>query len=96
MGDINDDPRQSDIRDILEEVQQNGKAGITNHGRIVQCLVHFNKRGLSLATCADSKHLNRSIRYLQDCARVASLRFPDYVPYALRTDDERKRGPRKS
>lgn len=76
------DPRQSDIREILEEIQQTDGAGISIRGRI------------SLATCADNRHLNRSIRYLEDCAREAKLRFPDYIPYSLRTEDERKRGPR--
>jgi hypothetical protein len=94
VGEISDDPRQSDIRDILEEIQQSGGTGISNRGRIIHCLKHFHKRGLSLATCADSRHLNRSIGYLQDCARELKLRFPDYIPYALRTDEERKRGKR--
>ncbi len=89
------DDRQSDIREILEEIQQTGGAGISQRGRIIHCLKHFHRHGLALATCADKRHLNRSIGYLQDCARELKLRFSDYVPYELRTEDERKRGPRK-
>ena len=95
MGEIDDDPRQSDMREILEMIQQERGAGVTLRGRIAQCLTHFHAIGLHLSTCADSRHLNRSVGYLEGIARDKGLRFPDYVPYVLRTEDERKRGPRK-
>lgn len=94
MGEIDDDPRQSDIRDVLQEVQQTGGAGIDIGGRIRLLLKHFASRGYTLAKLTGRQYLGRSERTLQGYAREAGVRFPDYVPYALRTDEERKRGSR--
>jgi len=91
VGEIDDDPRQSDIRDVLTEIQQSGKVGITNRERVGICMKHFAARGTPLSTLATSKYLGRSVSTLKGYARDLKLRFPDYVPDSLKTKSEKKR-----
>jgi hypothetical protein len=89
------DDRQVDINDVLQEIRDAPHAVGGHKQRIAFCLKQWSVKGLSLATCADSKHLNLGDKTVQAYARRLKLRFSDYVPYELRTEDERKRGPRK-
>lgn len=90
------DAEQMDISDVLKEMRDAPMAVGGHHRRIIFCLRHWASKGLHLCTCADSKHLNLSVRTLERYCREAKLRFPDYIPYELRTDEERRRGPRKT
>ena len=83
---------QTDIRDFLEEVQNSRELFGTDHkARMAHCLRHFAAKKIPLLTCCDARHLNRSLSTLQEYCRELGLRFPDYVPMALRTEEERKR-----
>lgn len=53
-------------------------------------LKHFHKAGLTLDTCADERHLNRSLSTLKAYARRLKLAFPDYVPLAMRPKKEKR------
>jgi hypothetical protein len=95
MSEANADPRQSDIRDFLEELQR-GPMISEQRAKIEACMRHFQKAGLTIATCADARHMGRSVATVKGYARQFGLRFPDYIPMALRTAEEMKRGPRKA
>jgi hypothetical protein len=49
------------------------------------------EKGWTLEYMSGVLVMNRSISTLQMRARQYSLRFPDYVPYRMRTVEERKR-----
>lgn len=72
-----------DIRDFLEEVESGPLLGA--HKKRMEALMrHFSANDIPLATCADPRHLRRSLSTLQSYAREFSLKFPDYVPMKLR------------
>lgn len=85
------DDRQMDINDVLQEIRSSQYAVGGHKQRVAFCLKQWAAKGLALSTCADSKHLNISPRMAEAYARKLKLRFSDYVPYALRTPEERKR-----
>ena len=89
------DDRQMDINDVLQEIRDAPYAVGGHKQRIAFCLKQWAAKGLSLATCADSKHLALGDSTIKAYARHLRLRFSDYIPYELRTEDESKRGPRK-
>lgn len=62
----------------------NGPMIGTHPRRMNALLLHFHKAGLTLETCADSKHLGRSMSTLKAYVRRLKIAFPDYVPLALR------------
>lgn len=82
---------QTDIRDVLTELQDAREIGMGHVDKLTFCLRHWAANGVPLSTCADSRHLNRSISTLRRYASNLGLRFPDWVPMALRTKEERKR-----
>ena len=77
------DPRQTDIADVIGALQR-GPILSTHQARVRAIMEHFASAGLTLATCADARHLNRSLSTLKRYAREQGLQFPDYVPMALR------------
>lgn len=81
------DERQSDIRDVLQYIQQEGKIGLTHRGRMELCMKHFAARHVPISTLATSKYLNRSASTLKAYARDLSLSFPDYTPMKMRVKD---------
>jgi hypothetical protein len=59
---------------------------------VTKALMIFGaQKGWTLEYMSGVLVMDRSIRTLQMRARQYGLRFPDYVPYQLRTDEERKR-----
>jgi hypothetical protein len=78
------DGAQSDIREILGEIQSCGPLMPSHKSKMNALMRHFQAAGLTLATCADARHLCRSVSTLQGYARDLALAFPDYVPMALR------------
>lgn len=89
---------QMDINEILGSIMSEGPILSTHKGRIETIMRHFAAAGLPLETCADGRHLSRSVSTLKGYAREFSLRFSDYTPQALMSDEElkasRKRRPR--
>lgn len=92
---MSDEPYQIDIRDILSAVQAGHGASRGLRDKMIEILRHFRNKGIPLSVCADSKHLNRSLSTLQGYCREGSIAFPDYTPYDMRSEEERKRGPKK-
>lgn len=86
---------QTDIRDILGEIASSGPIPTDFKSRIKTLMEHFAARKIPISTCADSRHLNRSVSTVKGYAREFGLRFPDYIPMVLRTAEEMKR-PRKA
>lgn len=84
------DGTQMDIREICEELQQ-GPLLSAHRAKIEAVMRHFAKAGLTLATCADERHLGRALSTLKGYCRDFRLRFPDYVPWDMRTAEEKKR-----
>lgn len=74
---------QMDIRNILDDLQQ-GPMLSTHRGKIEALMRHFSANEIPLATCADPRHMRRSISTLKAYARDFKLKFPDYVPTSLR------------
>lgn len=67
-----------------------------SHTKRMEALIrHFHGAGLTLAVCADGKHLGRKIETLKPYVRALNLSFPDYVPLALRPPKEPKKRERK-
>lgn len=62
----------------------NGPMLGTHRARMDALLRHFHAAGLTLAVCADSKHLGRKVETLKPYVRRIGVAFPDYVPLALR------------
>ena len=54
-------------------------------------MTHAQTNGMTLEQLSDWRVMGLSVRTLQRYARLFKLRFPDYVPYELRTEAERKR-----
>lgn len=79
-----EDDRQSDIRDVLQYIQQEGKVGTTHRGKMEICMRHFAKVQVPISTLATSRYLNRSASTLKAYARDLELKFPDYTPMKLR------------
>lgn len=88
---------QKDIRDFLGEIQQSSNlfADRPFADRIGEILRHFHAGGLTLAVCADSRHLNRALSTCKAYARDLSLAFPDYVPRHMKPKKEPKAPKRK-
>lgn len=82
---------QTDIRDILGEIASGRKIHTDFKSRIKTLMEHFAAKNIPLSTVIDPRHLNRSLSTVQGYARDYGLRFPDYIPMALRTAEERKR-----
>lgn len=80
---------QMDIGQILGELG-NGPLLPKHRAKVGTLLKHFNAAGLTLATCADSRHMNRAVSTLQRYCRDFKLSFPDYVPMALRPPKPKK------
>lgn len=74
---------QSDIRDILGEMQ-NGPMLNEHRAKIDALMRHFATAGISIETICDGRHLNRAPATVKKYARELGLKFPDYVPRALR------------
>lgn len=74
---------QGDIADISGELQS-GPLLSKHRAKIEALMRHFHAAGLTLATCADARHLCRSLSTLRAYARDFALAFPDYTPLALR------------
>ena len=86
------DDRQAEMFAALRDAP----AALGNHKRrISYCLKHWAEHGIPLSVCADRRHLDRSVNTLKAYARKLKLKFPDYVPDALKTPEERKRGAKK-
>lgn len=86
------DDRQIEMLAALSE----SAGALGNHKRrVAHCLKHWAAAGITLAVCSDARHLDRSVNTLKAYARKLKLRFPDYVPDALKTPEERKRGAKK-
>lgn len=83
---------QTDIRDILGEIASSGPIHTDFKSRIKTLMEHFAARNISIETCADNRHLNRSVSTVKGYAREFRLRFTDYVPMDLRTPEELKLG----
>lgn len=83
---------QTDIRDILGEIASTGPIHTNFRSRIKTLMEHFAAKRIPLDVCADARHLNRSLSTLKGYARDYRLRFPDYVPMDLRTEEELKLG----
>lgn len=82
------DDRQIEMLAALSDA----RGALGNHKRRVShCLKHWAAAGIPLAICSDSRHLDRSLSTLKAYARKLKLRFPDYIPDALKTAEERKR-----
>lgn len=84
---------QQDIPSVLGALAD-GPILTTHRKRMDAILKHFHAAGLTLETCADKQHMNRSVTTLQKYARRLGLVFPDYHPQALRPKKEKK--PKKS
>lgn len=81
---------QMDISEILCDLQGNAPLLGTHKKRIEEIMRHFQAAGLTLATCADARHLCRSVSTLKGYARDFGLIFPDYCPLALRPPKPKK------
>ena len=78
------DNPQSDIRDVLQYIQQKGAVHLSHKDKMGICMRHFAERQLPISTLATSRYLNRSVSTLKAYARDLKLSFPDYVPMELR------------
>lgn len=58
--------------------------------KVEQILRHFCAAGLTLETCADTRHMGRAMSTLKRYARRLDLKFPDYCPRHLRRKKRRK------
>lgn len=78
------DDRQSDIRDVLQYIQQKGCVNQPHKERMGILMRHFSDRHVPISTLATSKYLNRSASTLKAYARDLKLSFPDYTPKSMR------------
>ena len=85
------DDRQLDIADILREMRDHPKAIGGHHRRVLFCMRYWAGLGWTIEKCATSPYLNLSIGTLKKYAREGKIRFSDYIPYEMRTEEERKR-----
>lgn len=75
------------LGDVLTDIS-NGPA-LTSHEALTEALMRrLSEKGLPLAQLEDRKMMNRSRSTLEARARQFGLKFPDYVPYALRVKVE--------
>jgi hypothetical protein len=80
---------QSDISDILGKMTSGPLVAGTN--KVGEVLKHFASAGLERKTCADDRHLGRSVSTLKRYACRLNLKFPDYCPRHLKPKKAKKR-----
>lgn len=75
----------------MAQIDINGPIIGPSHAKRMEALLrHFRACGLPLSTCADRKHLGRTVATLKGYCRRIGLAFPDYTPRAMRADMQDK------
>lgn len=75
---------QSDIADIIGRLAQSPVHGSVYKHQVKEFFHYYSVGGVLLEIVRDSKHLDMSDATAKRYAREFKLKFPDYIPRALR------------